>query len=176
MKNMSKRTKWILLVVGIVVVIIIIAVAASSGKKNTTGNTATSSVPVQAAAKTEAGVGQLVKCGDLAITVASWAPSQGDDFSEPAAGNQFAVVDLEIVNNGTDTAHTSTMLEMAIQTPDGRKYDQATYFPEPKFPDGEIAAGEKARGNVAFEIPTTATGMSFVFSPITGDPVKVKLN
>lgn len=120
-------------------------------------------------------MGQPVKSGDLTITVASWKSSNGDGFSTPAAGNQFIVVDLDVSNNGAKTYDFSTMLMLSIKTPEGRSYDQAPYFPEPKFPDGAIAAGQKARGNVAFEVPGQIGSMSFVFNPLTRDQVNIKL-
>jgi predicted small secreted protein len=129
----------------------------------------------EAETKTEATVGQPVKAGDVTLTVMNWSASAGDDFSTPEPGNHFIVVDLEVVNNSMEPYPFSTMMELGISTPEGRKYDQAAYFPEPKYPDGEIAAGERARGNVAFEVPTSTGTMYLAFTPIMGESAKIKL-
>jgi len=126
-------------------------------------------------APTKAVVGQPVKCGDLSITVHGFTANPGDQFNKPKAENQFIVVDLEIDNTSKETANVSTLMQMKIQTPEGYGYDQAMYFPEPKYPDGDILAGQKARGNIAFETPANIGAMSFVFSPMFGDPVSIKL-
>lgn len=154
----------------------LLMLAALAGCGTSTQKAATSTEKVApAAAKTEAGVGQPVTSGPLTLTAVSSTVSQGDDFSTPADGSQFIVVDLEVANNGSSSYAFSTMLMLSVSTPEGRKYTQAAYFPEPKFPDGTIAAGEKARGNVAFEVPTTVSAMSLAFDPVTGEGVKIKL-
>lgn len=120
-------------------------------------------------------IGQAGKSGPLAVKVNGWKPSPGDDFSKPGTGNQFIVVDLEIQNTGTDTRSVSALAEMSIRTPNGYKYDLALYFPDPKFADGDILPGQTARGNVAFEMPATIGSMDFVYNPILGDIIQVKL-
>ncbi|MBU1671752.1 MAG: DUF4352 domain-containing protein [Actinobacteria bacterium] len=123
------------------------------------------------------GVGQVGKTGQLDVKVVGWSPSQGDDVFKPAQGNQFVVVDVSITNTGTTSKLVSTVTEMSVRTPNGYQYDMAVYFPEPRFPEGDILPGQTARGNVSFEVPSNATGMSFVYKPlIIGDVVSVKLN
>jgi hypothetical protein len=175
-KKPGGKGKWILLGAGILVVLIIIVAVASGGKKSEKTETK-SSTPTGTSSETKKdtyAVGETAKDGDLSITVYSFTPSPGDAFSKPEAGNQFIVVDLGIDNNGTDKANLSTMMEMSIRTPEGRKYDQAAYFPEPKYPDGAIQPSGKARGNVAFEVPANIGSMEFVFESLTGDPVRFK--
>lgn len=124
----------------------------------------------------EVAVGQVGKTGKLSIKVNGWKPSPGDEFSKPSPGNQFIVVDMEVVNTGTTTKVVSTLAEMSIRTPNGYKYTLAPYFPEPKYPDGDILAGQTARGNVVFEVPGDIGAMNFVLEPaIIGDIVQVKL-
>lgn len=176
-KKSGGKGKWILLGVGILVVIIIIVAVASGAKKsqNTATNSSTPTGTTSETKKASYAVGETAKDGNLSITVYSFKASPGDDFSKPAAGNQYIVVDLGIDNNGPDTANLSSMMEMSIRTPEGRKYDQAPYFPEPKYPDGAIQSGGKARGNVAFEVPANIGSMDFVFESLTGSPVNFKL-
>lgn len=176
-RDKSGKGKWILIGAGILVLLIIIIAVASGGKKESPkSQTSTPQAsPAQTESKDTYAIGETAKDENLAITVYSFTPSSGVEFFQPTAGNQYIVVDLGIDNNGTDTAIISTVMEMSIRTPDGRKYDQAMYFPEPKYPDGSIQPGGKARGNVAFEVPANTASMEFVFESLTGDPVRFKL-
>ena len=144
-------------------------------KTENTGETTTQESTEAQPVVAEGVVGQPVKCGDLSITVHSFTGSAGEPMFEPEAGNQYIVVDLEVDNNAQEAEHVSTVMQMSIKTPEGYGYDQAMYFPEPKYPDGAIAAGQKARGNVAFEVPATIGAMNFVFDPMFGAPVSIKL-
>ncbi|MCG2794577.1 MAG: DUF4352 domain-containing protein [Actinomycetia bacterium] len=173
------KGKWILLALGIIVIIVVIAAIAGGGgeKKEATKTEKPAETTEEATEKTETAVtvGQPVTCGDLSITVHSFHASPGEEMFTPKAGNQYIVVDLEINNDSKETKAVSTMMQMSIKTPEGYGYDQAMYFPEPKYPDGDILAGQKARGQVAFEVPANIGAMSFVFSPMFGDPVDIKL-
>lgn len=121
-------------------------------------------------------VGQAGKTGDLSIKVNGWQPSPGDGIIKPNPGNQFILVDLEVGNTGKTTEGVSTMTEMSIKTTGGYKYTQAPYFPEPRYPDGDIQPGQVARGNVVFELPQNIGAMNFVLEPLLiGDIVEVKL-
>lgn len=121
-------------------------------------------------------MGQAGKTGDLSIKVDGWQPSPGDEIFKPGDGNQFIMVNLEITNTGKTTESVSTMTEMSIKTPEGYKYTLAPYFPEPRYPDGEILPGQSAKGYVAFEVPQGIGAMNFVFEPILiGDIIEVKL-
>ena len=125
----------------------------------------------------DVGVGEVGENGPLAIKVVGWTPSAGEEFNKPAAGKQFIVVDLEIKNTSATSRIVSTMLAMSIKTPGGFEYEQAAYFPEPAYPDGDIQPGQTARGNVAFEVPADIGAMTFVYDPTlqVGDIVQVKL-
>lgn len=109
--------------------------------------------------------GETAMCGDLAVTVYGF---------RLVSENLYLGVDVEIENKGTKTETISTKEEMSIETPDGQVYGVAPYEPDPAFPDGELKAGEKARGLVAFEFPASAKKGEFVFDPGTGDVVRFK--
>lgn len=183
-KMPSDKIIWILVgVVAVIAVLIVIGVVGSGQKKTSTVTSSSTAMTTDTAETTSQPVskpaenvtGQAVECGNLSITAASWKSSPGDEFSTPETGNQFIIVDLDIVNNGSESEDLSTMLEMSIKTVAGYSYNQAAYFPEPSYPDGTIQAGDRARGCVAFEVPTQTTDMSFVFDPLTSDAVKIRL-
>lgn len=170
----KKGKKWLWILIAILVVGGIAGAASTAGKKKTESSTTegtatTSSGPVEVA------IGQPATLGNLLITVHSFAGSPGDAYFKPDAGKQFIVVDLEIENTGDKAELVSTMMEMSIRTPEGLKYDQAFYFPDPKYPDGDIQPHSKARGLVAFDVPSVIGPMDFVFAPGFGTPANFKL-
>ncbi len=155
----------LIVIVVVVVLVVVVGVGVHKAVKEITNRKV-----VQVA------VGQAGKTGDLSIKVNSWQPSPGDQLSTPSPGNQFIVVDLEVTNTGTTSKSVSTLAEMSIRTPNGFKYTLAPYFPEPKYPDGDVLAGQTARGNVVFEVPGNIAAMNFVFEPVLiGDIIEVKL-
>jgi len=109
--------------------------------------------------------GETAMSGDLAVTVYGF---------RLVSENLYLGVDVEIENKGTKTETISKKEEMSIETPDGKVYGVAPYEPDPAFPDGELKAGEKARGLVAFYFPASAKKGEFVFDPGNGDAVRFK--
>lgn len=111
-------------------------------------------------------VGDVIAMGTTTLTVNEIQYPAGDDFSKPDAGFKFLVVDLTIENKGAEAISVSTLLQMSIKDPGGQKYDvdfMATAASGGSSPDGEIAPGEKLRGQVGFQVPENATGLVFVF-------------
>ncbi|GIV70077.1 DUF4352 domain-containing protein [Caldilinea sp.] len=111
-------------------------------------------------------VGDVIQIGTVTLTVNGVSNPAGDQFSKPNPGNKFLVVDLTIENKGTAAITISTLLQMWLKDPSGKKYDvdlMASTASGGSSPDGEIAAGEKLRGQVGFQVPDNATGLVFVF-------------
>lgn len=111
-------------------------------------------------------VGDTVEIGTLTLTVNEITYPAGDQFNKPSSGNKFLVVDLTIENKGTSAASISTLLQMWVKDSTGQKFTvdlMATTAAKGATPDGELAAGEKIRGQVGFQVPENATGLVFVF-------------
>ena len=67
---------------------------------------------------------------------------------------------------------------MSLLDADGTKYeiDVVAATLAEQTPDGTIAAGGKLEGGAGFQVPTEASGFTFVFAPLLGgDPVGVAL-
>jgi hypothetical protein len=111
-------------------------------------------------------VGEAVQVGTLYITVNEVKPVTGNQFAKPAEGNQFLMVDVTLENKGSAAESISTLLQMWLKDPTGQRYKidlLAMSASGGTSPDGELAAGEKLKGQVAFEVPANATGLLFVF-------------
>ena len=112
-------------------------------------------------------VGDTVRLGDLHITVNGVRGSLGDSLWMPEAGNYFVYVDVTFRNEGPQPEVVSTFLQMEIRDAEGRSYEidfTAVAASGSASPDGEIGPGGTLRGEAGFQIPTTATGLTWRFS------------
>lgn len=111
-------------------------------------------------------IGDVIAMGTTNITINEVQYPTGDQFNQPNAGFKFLVVDLTIENTSTTAISVSTLLQMSVKDPNGQKFDvdlMASVVSGGSSPDGEIAPGEKLRGQVGFQVPENATGLVFVF-------------
>lgn len=111
-------------------------------------------------------VGDVVQIGDLVLTVNEVTAPKGDKFNKPKDGQRFVVVDLTIQNKSDKEAALSSLLQMALKDAGGQKYTVdlgAMMAAGGSMPDGKLAAGEKLRGKVAFQVPVDAKDLVFVF-------------
>ncbi|MGB0384160.1 MAG: DUF4352 domain-containing protein [Ardenticatenaceae bacterium] len=111
-------------------------------------------------------VGDIIEVGDLTIRVNEVTYPTGDDFNKPEAGNQFVVVDVTFENKGTEANAISSLLQMTLKDATGQKYDLdllASTASGGSTPDGEIAPGEKLRGQAGYQVPNDVQGLVFVF-------------
>lgn len=111
-------------------------------------------------------VGDVIAMGTTTLKVNEVLSPAGDQFNKPKAGNKFIVVDITIENKGTTAISVSTLLQMSIKDAGSQKYSidlMASMASGGTSPDGEIAPGEKLRGQVGFQVPENATGLVFVF-------------
>jgi len=108
-------------------------------------------------------IGDSIKIGDVVLTVNSVKEDSGSEYIKPSDGNVYYIIDMTIENKGEKAYNSSTLMQMSLVDSDGYKYD-ITIGPKLKGSlDGEIGAGRKLRGEVAFEIPKDATGLEFVY-------------
>jgi hypothetical protein len=111
-------------------------------------------------------VGDVVAMGTTNVTVNEVLYPTGDQFNQPNAGFKFLVVDLTIENVSASAISVSTLLQTSVKDSSSQKYDvdlMASVASGGSSPDGEIAPGEKLRGQVGFQVPVDATGLVFVF-------------
>jgi len=111
-------------------------------------------------------VGDVIAIGTTNLTVNQVLYPAGDDFNKPKAGFKFLVVDITIENTGATAISVSSLLQMSVKDSSGQEFDvdlMASVASGGTPPDGEIAPGEKLRGQVGFQVPENATGLVFVF-------------
>lgn len=111
-------------------------------------------------------VGDVVQLGDVALAVLGWRRLEGTQFAQPEAGKTFVGVDLLVVNQGEQAANLSTLAQMSLKDGEDRRYTidfLAATAIGGAAPEGELAPGERVRGGVGFQVPSDASGLSFVF-------------
>lgn len=111
------------------------------------------------------GVGDIVKKGDLEASILKVEPNyvSANEFERPEAGKKIVAVQLNLKNNGDDAEHISTLLQFQLKDASNAQYTITLMGPDPRFPDGELTAGDTVQGYVPFEVPATATGLKFIF-------------
>lgn len=116
------------------------------------------------APKTEVfNIGDVIKMGDLTIVANSVRTDKGNDFIKPDEGNIYYIVDVTIENKGEEEATISSLAMFELYDDEGYNYS-ITVGPDTKGKvDGNLGAGRKMRGELAFEIPADAKGLELVF-------------
>lgn len=87
------------------------------------------------------------------------------DF-KPSQGKQFLILDVTVENAQPDDSQTvSTLLQFHVIDADGYQYPYNMYsvYLDKKFGGGNLAPGQKMRGDVAFEVPLNPNGLKFEF-------------
>lgn len=122
-------------------------------------------------------IADQVKSGDYVFSVNSVRKSTGTQYIKPADGSIYLIPNVTIQNNSKDKATISTLIQMYIKDSEGNKYTPAIFSDATGKVDGELLAGDKVKGDVGFEIPTTAKGLKFYFNPnwISGESIVVDL-
>lgn len=136
----------------------LVATASPAGGSQAASAAAKPSAASQASAKpsgpTTFKVGDVIKAGDLQLTVTKVdAPfNSSNQFIKPKNG-QFLVVSVSMQNTGTKSTNVSSMLSFELRDDAGQSYTETIVPDAPKPPDGEIAAGDKLAGALSFDVP-----------------------
>jgi hypothetical protein len=112
-------------------------------------------------------VGDLVELGDWQVRVHGVTDPvvSTDEFFQPAAGQRWVAVDVEVTNTGDQAETVSSALCFEIMDDGNQAYMQTvTGTTTAATPDGEVAAGASRRGTVEYEVPADAAGLRLQFS------------
>lgn len=110
-------------------------------------------------------VGDTVKMGDLQFTLKGVRYEKGSEYWEPDAGTKWLVFDCVLENKSDESEAISSMIMFAL-------YDADSYSKEIAFADnlkgsldGELGAGRKMAGEIAFTVDKDESAWEFVFEP-----------
>lgn len=82
-------------------------------------------------------------------------------------------VSVENVNSSRDVPYNP--LYFRLRAADGTEYDAEFLAPEPHLGAGQLSRGDRVRGNIAFEVPTSATGLLLIYEPITFPAFQIRI-
>ena len=113
-------------------------------------------------------VGEHVEISDLVVQVEGVTRPQGGEVIQPDPGMDFLLVDVRVENRGDRTRELSSAVSMSLKDASGRRYTfhlGAQTAAEAGLPDDELLPGEQVRGQIGFQVPEKARGLTFVFDP-----------
>lgn len=95
--------------------------------------------------------------------------------SKPKAGSRYVTLDVTIASEKAEDVDANTLYASIIDGA-GNKYNAGLIGRDPELPtQNDIPAGQQVRGWITFEIPTTATNLTFVYSPISVNDTVIKI-
>ncbi|MDK2902286.1 MAG: hypothetical protein PWQ93_205 [Clostridiales bacterium] len=113
-------------------------------------------------------MGDIIKMGDLQLTVNSAEIVAPDKINEPLdTNNQFLFIDITIENIGQESTSISSMLMFKAVDKDGRSQSMTFHTEQKGTLDGELGAGRKMTGQIVFEVPkdTKPADYELIFEP-----------
>ncbi len=169
----SEKKSWfarhkVLTVVAVLFVLAVIGIAKDSGSPSATvaSKTTSSSTPTPAVKDVYA-LNEPAAINDQTLTVTGIKRnySVGDGYTYPDNGKEYVVVTVQIVNNGSNQVSFNTF-DFQIQDSSGVLKNEA-FIPGVENPlnSGDLAAGGKVTGTLAYEVPKGDAGLKLIFKP-----------
>ena len=109
-------------------------------------------------------IGDTVKAGTWTITINSVKTDPGGQYDSPKAGDTYLVIDVTAVNNDSKTDQFSSFIAFNLKDSTGQQYTQS-FASIGTLPDGEVAPGDKVRGQIPFEIPQSQHSFTLSYQP-----------
>ncbi len=120
--------------------------------------------------KTEFSLGETAEQKNVQITLANVTESMGNDFAKPDEGNVFLICEFEIANNSDKDINISSVMNfeaycddyslnqdiLGLQAPEAEGKNQL---------DGNVAAGKKMNGVIAYQVPADYKTMEINVAP-----------
>ncbi len=109
-------------------------------------------------------VGDPLEYNGVTYTLLSVDTSAGDDWDEPAAGNEFVIVTVKIENNSGEKISYNSLDWQMLNT-DGQYADEAWVIldSDTNLGSGELADAGTKEGTIVFEEPKDATGLKLCY-------------
>ena len=157
---------------GAATLIAVMGVTMGSGASNDAASVDESSSPAAAAGSGDSGsksktfkVGETVKLGDWRIKVSKVTDplKPKNEFMTPEKGMRWVRVDATVTNNSDEPQTVSSIACFDVRDSESRKYTITIVGDSSSQLDGEVAPGEKLRGNVDFEVKKAAKGLTLHF-------------
>jgi hypothetical protein len=110
-------------------------------------------------------IGDTFKMDKVQYTVNSIRTGKGGDFIKPDKGNRFIYIMITAENIGTETENMSSLAMFKLVDKDGMSYDLALPEDAKGSMDGELGAGRKMKGEIAYEVPEAIKDFELEVTP-----------
>lgn len=186
-----KALKVIALIIGVgVLVCAALAILSSLARPAQPGQSAAPvaevvSDPTQVADPTAAPstigkVGERQEAGGVALTALKVEKvKEIGTFQKAKEGKVYLLVEVLLETTGQEESPYNP-LYFKVKDADGFEYNVTISTADNTLKSGKLAAGEKVRGVVAFEVPESAAGMVLSYEPIVllggYEPIKIALD
>ena len=87
------------------------------------------------------------------------------NFLRAEEGKVYLVAEVLLETTTRDSAPYNPMY-FKVKDGNGFEYNTSIIAPDPSLKSGDLVKGDKVRGNVAFEVPATATGFILSYEPL----------
>lgn len=122
--------------------------------------------------------GDAAKLGDGVIKVTKVEKSQGNDWNKPKSGKEFVIITVSIENKGSGKLSYNPY-DFKLQNSQGQQESITftTINSDTSLSSGELVAGGKVSGTIAFETTKGDKGLSLIYSDSiwSSKELKIKL-
>lgn len=121
-------------------------------------------------------VGSTGETNGLKVTLNS-VRHETSGLVAPKSDAEYLIVNVTFENTSNDKKTVSSLANFSVKDDTGQQYHTAFGANTKSSADGSVAVGDKLRGETAFEVPKSATNLTFIYDPVFGgDPLRFKLD
>ncbi len=122
--------------------------------------------------------GDVATLGDSTVKVTKVEKSQGNDWDKPKSGKEFVIITVSIENKGKNKLSYNPY-DFKLQNSQGQQESITftTINSDTSLSSGELVAGGKVSGTIAFETTKGDKGLSLIYSDsiLSSKELKIKL-
>lgn len=122
--------------------------------------------------------GEAATLGDAVIKVTKVEKSQGNDWNKPKSGKEFVIITVSIENKGSSKLSYNPY-DFKLQNSQGQQENITftTINNNTSLSSGELVAGGKVSGTIAFETTKGDKGLALIYSDsiLSSKELKIKL-
>ena len=113
------------------------------------------------------GVGDPVEVEGIEATLNGVRILPTTDFDQPIQNpdNRFLAADLTFENVSEGAISVSSLLELVLKNEDGYSASQTFHSQQRELAEGEIGPGQKASGEIVYEVPPESRGLQLDYRP-----------
>jgi len=121
----------------------------------------------QPPAQQDLGAGDSVEAEGVEATLNEVRVLPATELDQPIENpdNRFLAAALTFENVSEGTVSVSSLLEFVLKNEEGYSASQAIHTQQRELAEGEIAPGEKASGEIVYEVPPESRGLQLDYKP-----------